>query len=606
MNDEQPLSRRDAREAPDAAGFPAAADTPADTTGAVPAPSTGMPETPQTSTDAPLGEPPSWEQPTVLSPTVAWPAGMAVTRPASTPPAAEPTVVLPADGVATQLLGAEAAATGAADTADPAEKAPAEKGGIGALLRKHPTAWIVTASVAAFALLGTGAVFAGVAVASADSGPAAAPTPTVTEEPARAVSELPATASRLRTCSIAGPASDGRLATLYGSIMRADTGEVLFDRNAATAAPPASVLKLFTAAAAIGALGPDFRIRTSVVDGSSPGAIVLVGRGDATLSALPVGQESAYQGAPKLQTLAEQTIASYASRFGEDDEIVPISNVVLDASYWNPGDAWEPSWREDQRTRGYQSAATALQVDGDRADPRRDVSPRGYDPIATAGEKFIQALRAADPTGDFVADQVTTSTGSAVSQNELAFVESQPVRTLVAQMLLPSDNTLGEMLARIVSREAGQGGSAASLQSAIVGQLGRWGVPQAGIVIKDGSGLSPQNAVPASAVSTLLRAVHSGADGLDAVRDGLSIAGQSGTLRERFTGDDAVGRGNVAAKSGMIRGSYTLAGQLTADDGTPLVFTFYATGEGVGDDARKAIDTLTTAALRCGDNLSNY
>src|SRR5690606_29949844 len=128
-------------------------------------------------------------------------------------------------------------------------------------------------------------------------------------------------------------------------------------------------------------------------------------------------------------------------------------------------------------------------------------------------------------------------------------------------------------------REGGQGGSAASLQKAIMGQVARWGVPSTGVVIKDGSGLSPQNAVPASAVTTLLRAVHAGADGLDAVRDGLSVAGQSGTLRERFTGDNAVARGNVLAKSGMITGSYTLAGQMTGADGTPLVFAFYAVGD---------------------------
>ncbi|AYF99509.1 D-alanyl-D-alanine carboxypeptidase [Protaetiibacter intestinalis] len=461
---------------------------------------------------------------------------------------------------------------------------------------------MVSAGAVVFLLLGTGSVFAGVAWASRDTDePVSTPSPSITTPDPRPVSTLPATASRLRTCSIAGAAADGRLATLYGTVIRADTGEVLFDRNGSTPAPPASVLKVLTAAAAISVLGPDFRITTSVYEGSSPGTIVLVGRGDTTLSRLPVGQESVYAGAPKLQTLAEGVIAQYSARHPD----VPITNVVLDSSYWSSGDAWEPTWREDQRTEGYQAPATALQVDGDRDNPRAAVSPRSTDPVGRAGNAFLDALRAADTSGTVVDPAVATSLGTAVGTDVLAEVQSQPLRTLLPQMLLPSDNMLGEMLARITSKQSGGNGSAASLQGTITSQLTRWGVPATGIVIKDGSGLSPQNAVPTNALTILLRSVRDGVDGLDAVRDGLPVAGKSGTISSRFTGDNAVARGNVFAKSGMIRGSYTLAGIINSADGTPLVFSFFAARDGVESGARAALDTLTTAAFRCGDNLSN-
>lgn len=500
---------------------------------------------------------------------------------------------------ATELISADPSTADAAGA--PAGTPAGKSGGFGALLRKHPTAWIVSASAVVFLLLGTGSVFAGVAWASrGEAAPASTPSPSATTEPPRPVSGLAATPTRLRTCSISGPASDPALAGFYASIMRSDTGEVLFDRSAAAPAPPASTLKVFTAAAAIAALGPDFRITTSVYEGSSPGTIVLKGRGDTTLSALPVGQESVYTGAPKLQTLAETTVAQYAARYPG----VPITHVVLDASYWNSGDAWEPSWREDQRTEGFQAPATALQVDGDRADPRAVVSPRSTDPIGRAGAAFISALKAAD-TGDVVDSGVNTSLGSAVGQTVLAEVQSQPVRTLLPQMLIPSDNMLGEMLARIVSKETGSDGSASSLQGAIMGQLAKWNVPTTNVAIKDGSGLSPNNQIPASALTILQRSVHAGIDNLDAVRDGLSVAGSTGFLAGRFTGDNAVARGNVFAKTGMIRASYTLSGYINAADGVPLVFTFYAAGDGVGGSARAAIDTVATAAFRCGDNLSN-
>src|SRR5690606_34697321 len=184
-------------------------------------------------------------------------------------------------------------------------------GGIAALLRKHPVAWIVSAGALVFVLLGTGSIFAGVAWASRS---VAAPVTSATEseKPPRPVSDQPVTANRLRTCSVARPASDGRLMSLEGYVVRADTGDVLFDRSGSTPARTASVLKVFTAAAAIARLGPDFQITTSVYEGANPGTIVLVGRGDATLSALPAGQESFYPGAPKLQTLAENSVSQYA------------------------------------------------------------------------------------------------------------------------------------------------------------------------------------------------------------------------------------------------------------------------------------------------------
>jgi D-alanyl-D-alanine carboxypeptidase/D-alanyl-D-alanine-endopeptidase (penicillin-binding protein 4) len=486
-------------------------------------------------------------------------------------------------------------------SADAPVDAPAPKaGGIAALLRKHPVAWIVSAGALVFVLLGTGSIFAGIAWASrSDAAPVTSPTET--EKPPRPVSDQPVTANRLRTCSVAGPASDGRLMSLEGYVVRADTGDVLFDRSGSTPARTASVLKVFTAAAAIARLGPDFQITTSVYEGANPGTIVLVGRGDATLSALPAGQESFYPGAPKLQTLAENAVSQYAQRYPG----TPITHVVLDASYWSAADKWDSSWKRSEQTTGYHSEVTALQVDGDRADPRASTSPRSTDPIARAGAAFVAALKAADPTGDVVDPEVDTTIGNAVGSTTLAEVTSQPLRVLIKQMLLVSDNTLAEMLARIVSKQSGMDGSAASLQQAIPSALVQFDVPATGLTIRDGSGLSDLNAVPASTMTEFMRKVRDGGAGLDVVRDGLPVAGQSGTLASRFSGDNAVARGQVWAKTGWIDTAYTLSGYLNAADGTPLAFTFYAIGEGIGSDARAALDTLTTAVFTCGDNLSN-
>jgi D-alanyl-D-alanine carboxypeptidase/D-alanyl-D-alanine-endopeptidase (penicillin-binding protein 4) len=492
-----------------------------------------------------------------------------------------------------------AAKRGSRSTTPPADGSePPKATGIGAFFAKHPTGWLLGAIAVVFVLLGTGAVFAGVSVGSVK---AAVPTPTPTPEPTR---DLPAgdlVASRLRTCSIAGPAADPRLMALSAYVVKVDSGEVLFDRAGTTPARTASLLKILTAAAALGTLGPDFQISTSVYQGSQAGSIVLVGRGDATLSRLPAGQESVYKGAPKLSDLAAQVLARY------DNPGVPITSLVLDATYWSAADKWDPSWARSEQTRGYHSEVTALQVDGDRANPGTQDSPRSTDPIGRAGQWFLEALRAADTEGE-VADDVTVTSGGVVPNSTLlAEVKSQPIKSIIDYMLKVSDNTMAEMLGRIVSKQNSLNGSAASLQQAIPSALfDKYQIAQTGLTIKDGSGLSEFNAVPPASLAKLLIAMNSGTyPELQVLRDGLPVAGQSGTLAGRFTGDNAVARGHVFAKTGWIDTSYSLGGLVQNADGSVDAFVFYAIGDGIQSSARAALDTLTTAVYNCGDNLSN-
>lgn len=484
------------------------------------------------------------------------------------------------------------------------DPAPARRrSGLLIAIRRHPVAWLVSALGAVFVLLGTGAVFAGMAVATPrPTSAAVAPTPAASTPPPRPTPTASPAASRVRTCSVAAAAADPRLVTLTGSVVRSDTGEVLWDHGAGTPATTGSTLKLLTASAAIAILGADYRIATDVVDGGAPGTIVLVGHGDATLSALPAGQQSVYAGAPKLADLATQTIAAYSAAHPG----LPITQVVLDAGYWSTADRWTPDVKRTEQTQGYQSETTALQVDADRADPRAQTSARSTDPVGRAGAAFVAALQAAD-TGGIVAGSVGTSVGTAgATAARLGRVTSQPLRTLIPQMLLASDNTLGEMIARVVSKGAGSDGSRASLDQVIPAALASaYGIPPTGITIADGSGESPSDLVPPATMTALLRQIQAGTAGLDVVRAGLSVAGESGSLAGRFTGANAIARGHVAAKVGWVDIEYSLAGTVTAADGTVLEFTFYAIRPGIAVSAKAALDTLTTAVFRCGDNLAN-
>ena len=473
-------------------------------------------------------------------------------------------------------------------TVDPATGAPiaaTEPKGIAALVRKHPTAWLASALAVAFLVLGTGAVFAGAALGG--GAPEVEASSAAVADTSRAVpEELPAS-MRLRTCSIAALASDPRLMSLKGYVMNAATGDVLFSREGEVPNRTGSVMKVLTAAAAISALGPDYQLSTRVFAGSSESTVVLVGGGDPTLSALPAGAESVYGGAPKLSDLAAQVNAAHSG---------PITDIVLDATYWSVADKWDSSWKRSEQTIGYHSEVTALMVDGDRSDPARATSPRSTDPVMRAGRAFAEALGYPD---------ATLTLGAATGTAMLGEVKSQPVKTLIGQMLPSSDNTLAEMLARVVSKQAGLNGSAASLQQAIPGALDGYGVDVAGLVIRDGSGLSDLNAVPPKFVAELMVKINEGGQNLNIVFNSLPVSGQSGSLAGRFTGANAIARGAVTAKTGWIDTAYTLGGVVRAQDGSTLTFAFYAIGDGIRDNARAAIDTLTTGVFSCGDNLSN-
>jgi D-alanyl-D-alanine carboxypeptidase/D-alanyl-D-alanine-endopeptidase (penicillin-binding protein 4) len=475
----------------------------------------------------------------------------------------------------------------------------APKGGILAAIRKHPTAWLFSTLAVVFVLLGTGAVFAGIAYGST---PQPGATPEATEAAPRPQPTDDGISARLRTCSVTPLASDPRLISIFGSVQRADTGEELYESYGAQPARTGSVLKVLTASAAIAVLGADYQIPTRVYTGSAAGTIVLVGYGDPTLSAMPPGTESVYTGAPKLSSLASAALAAYA----QTNPGQQITNLVLDASYWNPADKWDASWKRTEQTIGYHSEVTALQVDGDRADPTKQTSPRSTDPIGRAGSLFLEALQDADG-GNQVANNVNVSLGTLSGGTQLAEVKSQPLRVLIKQMLLVSDNTLAEMIARIVSKQSDLGGTAASLQQAIPSAL--WpDDPEtaSSVTIKDGSGLSDLNAVPATLMASFMRKVADGVDNLDIVRDALPVAGKSGTLADRFTGDNAVARGHVTAKTGWIDTAYTVSGFVDALDGTRLTFAFYAVGDGIKASAKDALDTLVTGLYNCGDNVASF
>lgn len=427
------------------------------------------------------------------------------------------------------------------------------------------------------------------------SGPS--PVPVETAD-ARTVPESPSLGFPVRTCSIADQVGSSKLGDALVFVRNAETDETLFQFGEKTTAPMASVMKVITAATALKVLGPDARLKTRVVAGSAPGSVIIIGGGDPTLSA---GNGTVYSGAPTMRDLAEETVMTYSTEF---PDAPPITELIVDVSMFPVDDAWHSSWPKSERTNGYQPLIVPLMVDGDRANPSKATSPRSKDPVAKAAQVFADELLMAG-AGDGESD-ITITYGSAPSNaTKLASVSSQPVSTLIAQMLPNSDNTLAELLLRAVSVKLGLGGTASSLQQAVVSTMTTIDVDFSDGTFIDGSGESPDIRINPNPLAALLDTIFTEGGELGAIADSLPVAGKSGTLSGRFDGDAEVARGHVTAKTGWINGVYALAGEVDAADGSKLITIVVAWGD-VGESAKSAIDRVFAGVYTCGNNLASY
>ncbi|MGA9311649.1 MAG: D-alanyl-D-alanine carboxypeptidase/D-alanyl-D-alanine-endopeptidase [Pseudonocardiaceae bacterium] len=380
----------------------------------------------------------------------------------------------------------------------------------------------------------------------------------------------------------------GGLGTLSGEVLDPATGTVLWQQDPTTALMPGSTAKLLTASAALLTLDHQARLRTTVLAGAEPGTVVLVGGGDPTLSAAGPGTTTGYPGAARLDDLVAQ-VRTHG----------PVRRVLVDVSRY-VGDAFAPGWFPADVAGGYIAPIEPIMLDGGRADPSQEVSPRSAKPATAAAAELARRL-GADP------DTVTVGyapPGAAV----LGAVSSPPVQDLVATALTESDNVLAEALAREVARATGAQPSFAGASQAVLTVLRGHGFDVSGAAMVDGSGLSVDDAVPATLLTELLGAAaapdRSDADqqrtvALRPLLVGLPVAGGSGTLADRYHGPTAGGRGWVRAKTGTLTGVNSLAGTVLDAEGRMLVFAMLSNGPNPAS-VRPRLDALAAGLRSCG------
>lgn len=445
------------------------------------------------------------------------------------------------------------------------------------------------------------AVLAGVCGAVALAGPAARaqlglgpsttsaypPVPIPELSPLAPSAPVPTQAGLSRVLS--GPTSAPELGNLSGVVLDSSAlrgSPPLWQRGAGEAMVPGSVSKLLTGAAALLTQNPTDRLATRVVPGPEPGSVVLVGGGDPSLTALPVGQNSVYPEPARIDDLAEQVKKSVGR---------PITTVYTDSSLWT-GPELARSWDPADVDSGDVAPISALMLDGGRTDPTLQDGPRSSDPAASAGQALADALGAS-----------TVEPGKAAANAPvLAKVSSPPIASLIEYMLTASDNVTAEAMARQVAISRNGDPSFDGAAKEVAGALSQAGYDTSGLVLNDGSGLSADNRMSTPLLGSVLASASavspnpSDVQYLRPLLTGLPVAGGGGTLVDRFTdGRSIAGRGVVRAKTGTLSGASSLAGVVSDVDGRLLVFAFISNGTSPAD-ARPKLDVIAAALSRCG------
>jgi D-alanyl-D-alanine carboxypeptidase/D-alanyl-D-alanine-endopeptidase (penicillin-binding protein 4) len=345
------------------------------------------------------------------------------------------------------------------------------------------------------------------------------------------------------------------------------SGNVVFARNPDLSLAPASNEKLPVTFAALQELGPTYRFHTDVlgtgrlVDGVWHGNLVVKGFGDPTLTTA------------KLDLLVRRMLAR---------GIRSVDGRILGDESWFDTQRTAPGWKSSYYMLEC-PPLSALSVDQGWYDNHYAVRPA----LAAAGT-FKHLLRVHGvPSGPAAIGKAPASA------TVLATVRSRTLLSVLRDMDHESDNFDAELLLKELGAEKGGAGSSGAGAAVVRRALAAAGIPLTGVVIADGSGLSLDDRVTASALTALLVHMWNDETMRGEVWSMLPVAGINGTLVRRMR--DTPAQGQIRAKTGTTDEASALSGYARER----YAFAVIQNGSPVSDfAAREAQDRFATALVK--------
>jgi D-alanyl-D-alanine carboxypeptidase/D-alanyl-D-alanine-endopeptidase (penicillin-binding protein 4) len=356
--------------------------------------------------------------------------------------------------------------------------------------------------------------------------------------------------------------------------------------------PPASNQKLVTATVALEILGADHRFRTSVVGAAPKGGTVngdlhLVGGGDPVLSTKAFTAHYPDQPAvgTSLEKLADAVVASGVHHvtgriLGDESRYDTLRTV--------------PTWPARFAGQHQTGPLSALTVnDGFTSFPEHETEQNRLeveattDPAGYAASTLTELLRQRGV-------QVDGGSGTGVAPagaHQVAHIDSPRLSAIVGHMLTESDNEVAELLVKELGHQrAGSGTTMAGL-TVVRDAVRALGLPTTGVTMHDGSGLDYDDRLTCGFLAALLHRIGSHGP----IASGLAVAGESGTLRDRFT--EAPTKGRIRAKTGTLNDVTALSGFAHTQQGQEVTFAYVATGDEVGPILLGLQDQLGTGLV---------
>jgi len=423
------------------------------------------------------------------------------------------------------------------------------------------------------------------------------------------------------------------------AVLDVDSGRLLAAVNEHLALNPASNAKLYTAAAALATLHGEHRYETTLtakLDGDAvAGPLAIRGYGDPSLTTADLWdmvQELKGYGVKRVDgdVVVDQ-------RFYDDQTTppafeqqpnewagfrAPVSAVALDENCVTmtvrPGPAggnarveFDPPGFVDldgsiktAEAGGADTVELALTGNGSRMAAKVSgavggdsrvvrYTRRAEDPRLLAGYALKALLEKA---GVDVKGEVKLGTARG---HTLAKHLSAPLSSLLYALGKQSDNFYAEMIFKTLGGEAkGHPAHAADSAQVVTRLLERIGASDAGVVIKNGSGLFDANRVTGWSTVQLLRWAWRDPEVQPEYVAQLSVGGVDGTLHKRFRQE--LTRRRVRAKTGTLDDVIALSGYVLRDGGKgPLAFSvFFNHVGGKQDGARHAADKLVELVAR--------
>ncbi len=406
----------------------------------------------------------------------------------------------------------------------------------------------------------------------------------------------------------------------------ANTGKVIYERNEGKMFTPASNVKMYTTAAALCLLGPEYRYETDfVINGNLDGGVL---KGDLIIrgSGDPTWSERFYEGnydsvmVRFVDSLKASGITEIKGDIIGDDNVfddlllgagwmwddehdydsAQLSGLSVNENYINyiliPASIGKPVIVKSLLQTSYLNLRNDLTTESSGTETSwsrgRDRETNngwfegGYD--ITLGEKETD-LTIHNPTlftahilKEHLVDAGIKVSGNPVDVDDLVesidyeqtsilfTYTSHPMSRIVTEVNQPSQNFIAETLQKTLGKELGKEGSAKEglkMQMAFYDSLG---MNTDNLYLRDGSGLSRYDLISPNNSVSLLQMMWDHEYRTYYINS-FPLAGVVGTIDDRMIGTSA--ERNVRAKTGNMTNVSSLSGYTWTKSGEPIIFS---------------------------------